>query len=451
MPELKRRIVPLLGIAFVVAIIATGVFYGLFVGELKSATTRMSNQNVLVATHDLPRGKQLEESDVKVSRWAGAEPLAGAFTSASQIIGKPLMSNVSHNEPITESKISASSSGASQLVPSGMRAVSVRIQESSGLMPFLKPGHRVDIQIVSAANSLRTILENVEVLSISAPSANTPGTLVNVLTLLVTPAEADRAALADATAKLRLVLRNPNDQEATRRPGIELNRALEDRHLSSGSPQSIPQNTGYPVAAMQTTASNRTGAAAQNRIDFQIKVLGVNDKGFESLRAALSAPPAQGKLLVSSFRQGSSAEKIVSQLSAANQAELLASSSYISVNDRPVYVKPGSAWTQVEGIACGMFLNLQPAGNGKSLRLRVQPEVSLPHGSEVESRRTATDLTVEAAGSFAITGWADKANAPALFEKLFNGKWKNTDNLEPVVIVTPLWGSNQNLALNNKP
>ena len=130
MPELKRRLVPLLGIAFVVAIITTGVFYGLFVGELKSATTRMSNQNVLVATKDLPRGKQLEESDIKVSRWAGAEPLKGAFTNPSQIIGKPLMSNVSQNEPMTESKVSASSSGASQLVPTGMRAVSVRIQES---------------------------------------------------------------------------------------------------------------------------------------------------------------------------------------------------------------------------------------------------------------------------------------------------------------------------------
>ena len=60
MPELKRKLVPLLGIAFVVAIVATGVFYGLFVGELKSATTLMSNQTILVAARDLPRGKQLE-------------------------------------------------------------------------------------------------------------------------------------------------------------------------------------------------------------------------------------------------------------------------------------------------------------------------------------------------------------------------------------------------------
>ena len=449
MPELKRRIVPLLGIAFVVAIIATGVFYGLFVGELKSATTRISNQNVLVATRDLPRGKQLEESDVKVSRWAGAEPLKGAFTNPSQIIGKPLMSNVSQNEPMTESKLSASSSGASQLVPTGMRAVSVRIQESSGLMPFLKPGHRVDIQLVSAANSLRTILENVEVLSISAPTANTPGTLVSVLTLLVTPAEADRAALADATAKLRLVLRNPNDQEATRRPGIELNRALEDLNLSSGSIQTQPRNDAY---AMSTGGANRTVTPAQNnRIDFQIRVLGVNDKGLEALRAGLATNPTQGKLTVTSFRQDSNVDKILSQLSDAKQAELLATSNYVSINDRPVFAKPGSAWTQVEGIACGMFLNLQPSANGKSLRLRVQPEVSLPHGSEVESRRTAADLNVESAGSFAIIGWADKANAPVLLEKLFSGKWKNKDNVEPVVIVTPLWGSNQNLALNHKP
>ena len=453
MPELKRRLVPLLGIAFVVAIITTGVFYGLFVGELKSATTRMSNQNVLVATKDLPRGKQLEESDIKVSRWAGAEPLKGAFTNPSQIIGKPLMSNVSQNEPLTESKVSASSSGASQLVPTGMRAVSVRIQESSGLMPFLRPGHRVDIQLVSAANSLRTILENVEVLSISAPTANTPGTLVSVLTLLVTPAESDRAALADATAKLRLVLRNPNDQEATRRPGIELNRALEDLNLSSGSGQSQQQQkVGYPSVATATGAANQATAQTQNRVDFQIRVLGLSDKGLEALRAGLTGSPTPGRLAVTSFRQGSNVNNILNQLTEAKQAELLATSNYVSVNDRPVFAKPGSVWNQVEGIACGMFVNLQPAANGKSLRLRVQPEVSLPHGSEVESRRMAADLNLEGgAGSFAITGWADKANAPALFEKLFNGRWKNKENLEPVVIVTPLWGSNQNLTMNSKP
>ena len=35
---MKKNLVPLLGIAFVVAIISTGIFYGLFVGKLKSAT-----------------------------------------------------------------------------------------------------------------------------------------------------------------------------------------------------------------------------------------------------------------------------------------------------------------------------------------------------------------------------------------------------------------------------
>ena len=449
MPELKRRLVPLLGIAFVVAIIATGVFYGLFVGELKSATTRMSNQNVLVATRDLPRGKQIEESDVKVSRWAGAEPLKGAFTSPSQIIGKPLMSNVSQNEPMTESKVAVSSTGASQLVPQGMRAVSVRIQESSGLMPFLKPGHRVDVQLVSAANSLRTILENVEVLSISAPAANVPGTLVSVLTLLVTPAEADRAALADATAKLRLVLRNPADQEATRRPGIELNRALEDFQLSAGHAQVPSTNTGYAAPTGNATASNAP-QQNQNRVDFQLRVLGVSDKGLETLKTSLAGTATPGRLAVTAFKPGNNLEQLVRQLTDAKQAELLAASSYVSLNDRQVSAKPGNAWSVVDGLACGMFLSFAPSTAGKSLRLRVQPEISLPHGVEIQSRRTTTELTLDPASSFAITGWTDKSNAPALFEKLFAGQWKNKDNLETVVIVTPAWGANQNVALNRR-
>ena len=445
MPELKRKLVPLQGIAFVVAIVATGVFYGLFVGELKSATTLMSNQTILVAARDLPRGKQLESSDLKVSRWAGAESLKGTFTRPEQVTGQPLLFNVSQNEPITESKLTASANAA-PLVPAGMRAVSVRIQESSGLMPFLKPGNRVDIQMVSSLNALRTILENVEVLSISSPASNVPGSLVSILTLLVTPNEADRVALADATAKLRLLLRNPTDKDASGRTAIELSRVLQETHLQPAQFTSASTST-----ATQTSSSQPNAVVTQpsNRIDFEVRVMSASDQGMEALNAKLIAPRIPGQLSVSAFRQGSNAQAMVRQLVDTKQLEILSTTSYVSVNDRQISVHPGTTWNPSPGLACGLFLNLQPTTNGKSIRLRVQPEVTVPHGPEVESRRISTELNFEDPSSFAVTGWTMKNQAQTLLEKLFPTQWTNKENRDLVVVVTPSWPSTQQHLASN--
>ena len=56
--RMKRNIVPLLGIAFVVAIVSTGVFYGLFAGRLKSSSSEITGQSIVVAAHDLQRGNR---------------------------------------------------------------------------------------------------------------------------------------------------------------------------------------------------------------------------------------------------------------------------------------------------------------------------------------------------------------------------------------------------------
>ena len=448
MPELKRKLVPLLGIAFVVAILATGVFYGLFVGELKSATTTIANQTILVASKDLSRGKLLEAADLKVSRWQGSEPLNDAFTQAEQIIGKPLLSNVSQNEPITESKISASAKNVSPMVPKGMRAVSVRIQESSGLMPFLRPGHKVDVQMVSASNALRTILENVEVLAISNPASNVPGSLVSILSLLVTPAEADRVALADATAKLRLLLRNPLDKDINGRSAIELNRVLQETNLQGGA----ATVASVPTVVASSTPTSPAIPAQQSRVDFQVSVLGANEKGLELLSSKLTTPATQGQLSVSAFRPGSNSDSILRQLTDAKQIELLTNNYYVSTNDRQISAHPGSSWNPSPGVSYGLFLHLQPTANGKSLRLRVQPEVILPQGQEIESRRVVSELNFDSPESFAVTGWTAKNPVQNLLEKLFSQQWKNKDNRELVIIVTPRWQPPaQTIALSRKP
>jgi Flp pilus assembly protein CpaB len=221
---MKRNMVPLLAIAFVVAIISTGIFYGLFAGKLRSST-EIPSHSIVVAARDLDRGTVLQASDMRTSEATGV--LTGSFAKPQDAVGAVLMTPLKAGEPILAERVAsrgpASAGGANGLVPAGMRALSIRVTESDGLMNLLRPGARVDLQAFSERDNriqLRNVLENVEVLALTPHDANsrTPGAVVTVLTRAQ---DADLAALADAGGSLRLALRNPFD------PGSGQHRTLD--------------------------------------------------------------------------------------------------------------------------------------------------------------------------------------------------------------------------------
>src|ERR1700712_2415508 len=92
---MKKNLVPLLGIAFVVAIATTGIFYGLFVGKLGASAA----PSVVVANKDLKPGTTLSADMVKVMSWSGAAP-QGAFTNADQVVGRILARPVADGDPV---------------------------------------------------------------------------------------------------------------------------------------------------------------------------------------------------------------------------------------------------------------------------------------------------------------------------------------------------------------
>jgi Flp pilus assembly protein CpaB len=214
---MKKNLVPLLGIAFVVAIISTGIFYGLFVGRLKSATS--PGAAIVVAARNLDRGATLQPADVKLAPWGSPELPKGAYSSLDKVSGLTVTSPIEQNEAVLETRVASSGSGAGAGlgIAKGMRAVSIHAVDSSGVVSILRPGYKVDVQLVSNQSAeLRTILQNIEVLSVNAQGDgrnNTP-----VVTLLATPEGADMVGLGDSTARLRVVLRNPLDDGA-REPG----------------------------------------------------------------------------------------------------------------------------------------------------------------------------------------------------------------------------------------
>ncbi|MFN0167978.1 MAG: Flp pilus assembly protein CpaB [Bryobacteraceae bacterium] len=221
---MKKNLVPLLGIAFVVAILATGVFYGLFVSKMQDVNHQGDGGSVVVAVKVLQSGVKLQAADLKTVPWPGSAPLKGAVGSVEEMEGATLLQAVQENQPVLISMVAtaAGQAGGGVKVPSGMRAVSTRVPDSDGVVDLLQGGHHVDVQIVSAGSSapeLRTLLQNVEVLRVEASKEQRGSPVV---TLLVTPEEADALSLADAAAKVRLILRNPLDGAHNNLPRLTL-------------------------------------------------------------------------------------------------------------------------------------------------------------------------------------------------------------------------------------
>jgi pilus assembly protein CpaB len=218
----KNNLLKLLGIAFVVAIVTTGVFYGLFVNKLSSSTS--SGKNVVVAARALKTGTLVTAADLRTIQWPGANPPKGTYEAPEQVIGKTVFDFIGEEELISDTHLSSRQSGGGSGVPEGMRAVSIHVTDSTGVIGMLRAGQKVDVQIVlgKAGSEIteRTALENLQVLAVqSAPEGTSQGTILPAVTLLAGPAQADVLAAADSGARVRLTLRNPlDDQTRTNAP-----------------------------------------------------------------------------------------------------------------------------------------------------------------------------------------------------------------------------------------
>ena len=161
--------------------------------------------------------------------WPAAAPLEGGFDKTEDVVGRGLVANVVENEPLVESKVAPKEAGAG-LPPSitpGMRAMSVRVNEVIGVAGFVVPGTRVDVMVVFKQKDdtmARVVVSNVTVLTAGTRidqenAKNGKPIPTTVVTLLVTPEDAERIALAQSDGQLMLSLRNPTDVEPTESKG----------------------------------------------------------------------------------------------------------------------------------------------------------------------------------------------------------------------------------------
>jgi pilus assembly protein CpaB len=157
----------------------------------------------------------------------------GSFGKAEDIIGRGLIVPVVKNEPILSAKLASkeAGSGLPPVIPEGMRAVSVRVNEVVGVAGYVLPGSRVDVIATQSPSNApgdmtsKVVLANVQVVTagvrMEADQEKGKPMQVTVVTLLVSPEQSERLALASTEGKIQLALRNPLDQNAPATPGIK--------------------------------------------------------------------------------------------------------------------------------------------------------------------------------------------------------------------------------------
>jgi pilus assembly protein CpaB len=249
-----------------IAVSLAGVATYLVYHAIQSRPAReieVAHAYAVVATHPLTLGARLTTADVKVIPWPAANPVPGGFTTVDEVVDRGVIAPVSENEPLSGNNIASKEAGVGlpPTIPPGMRAISVKVNEVIGVAGFVVPGTRVDVMaIVSNADKsmARVVVSNVQVLAAGTrydQESAREGKAIpsSVVTLMVSPQDAELVGLAATEGQLMLTLRNPLDTSVTPSAGTYAARLAGDqpapKPAASGSTtRRVMTPTPTPVA-----------------------------------------------------------------------------------------------------------------------------------------------------------------------------------------------------------
>jgi pilus assembly protein CpaB len=219
-----------LAISLIIGLLAGGYVFTQF--KKMAQAKSMPTIQVVVTSHAVPLGTRLQPGDLRLVTWPAAQPVMGMFTRLEDCVNRAVITSMVENEPLLEGKLAPRQGGAglSATIPDGMRAVSVSVNDVIGVAGFVVPGTMVDVLVTGATyaggqstNVTRTILENVRVMAagqrVEQDREGKPQT-VPVITLLVTPEDANALTMASTQGRIQLALRNTLDSKKVEPPPV---------------------------------------------------------------------------------------------------------------------------------------------------------------------------------------------------------------------------------------
>jgi len=218
----------------------------------------VSSTQIVLASRDIDVGSVLKEEDVKLADWPGSVPV-GASVKTQDVVGRGITTAIYAREPVIESRLAprGAGGGLAAMIPPGMRAFAIRVNEVVGVAGFVVAGMRVDVLISgntprgdqSLGTLSKTLLQNLEVLSAGQDfkkDAEGKPIMVQVVNLLVNPEQAEQLSLAASQTTIQLVLRNPLDREVAKTPGAAMANLFSGGKLKPEVPQAPRPRAAAP-------------------------------------------------------------------------------------------------------------------------------------------------------------------------------------------------------------
>ena len=217
--------------SIVLALVVSAVFYQVSARAAHAKPKAVELRDLVTAAQPLPVGATVRREELKLTKVPSDLFPHGGFSKVEEVIDRPVVSNILLDEPVLEGRLAArgSGSGLAPIIPPGMRAVSVRVNDVVGVAGFVLPGMRVDVLVTGRPPNYNgtitnTVLQNIVVLSAGQTlQPESRGQAINtpVVTLLVTPEQAETLTLAGNEGRIQLVLRNGADQVTEKTSGRE--------------------------------------------------------------------------------------------------------------------------------------------------------------------------------------------------------------------------------------
>jgi pilus assembly protein CpaB len=210
--------------------------------------------NMVVAARPLPVGTIISEQHVKTIEWTGGALPVGYVGNAQDVVGRGLMGDLQENEPILESKLAPKGAGGGLpiIINEGMRGLTMRVNEVSGVAGFVTPNTRVDVLLTmedraGGEPSTRIIMQDMRVLAAGQslqPDKEGKPQPVPVVTFLVSPEQAETLALASGQGSIQLALRNQLDTMEVKTNGTRRSALMR----VAGRPAPARRTSVAPVA-----------------------------------------------------------------------------------------------------------------------------------------------------------------------------------------------------------
>ena len=218
--------------AFIIALVVAGIFTVWLSQKFNKTPVAppAPKSQYVAAAANMEAGQVIKAENLHMVDWPASMPLSGAFTAPQPLVGRIVMYPLAAGEPILERQLSSAGSGngITVKIPDGMRALSLRTDEVVGVAGFILPGTHVDVLVTLHPSNIpdtltTTVLQDAEVLATGQkiePDPEGKPVTATVVTILVSPVDAERVVLASMQGTVRFVLRNGLDRQDSSGPGV---------------------------------------------------------------------------------------------------------------------------------------------------------------------------------------------------------------------------------------